>query len=60
MRTYTLREVRGEGESTRLVVDFVLHVEDGETGPRVGLGVDRRQVAFMGYWRRMSQCARSA
>jgi NADPH-dependent ferric siderophore reductase len=33
MRTYTLREVRGEGEATRLVVDFVLHVEDGETGP---------------------------
>lgn len=25
MRTYTLREVRGNGEDTRLVVDFVLH-----------------------------------
>ena len=33
MRTYTLRDVRGEGEETRLVVDFVIHVEDGETGP---------------------------
>ena len=25
MRTYTVREVRGEGQDTRLVVDFVLH-----------------------------------
>lgn len=33
MRTYTLRDVRGEGESTRIVVDFVIHVEDGESGP---------------------------
>jgi NADPH-dependent ferric siderophore reductase len=33
MRTYTLRDVRGEGEATRLVVDFVIHVEDGESGP---------------------------
>ncbi|MDN5895880.1 MAG: siderophore-interacting protein [Nocardioides sp.] len=33
MRTYTVREVRGSGEDTRLVVDFVLHDEDGETGP---------------------------
>jgi NADPH-dependent ferric siderophore reductase len=33
MRTYTLREVRGEGAATRIVVDFVIHVEDGEAGP---------------------------
>jgi len=33
MRTYTVREVRGEGVETRLVVDFVLHVEEGCTGP---------------------------
>ena len=33
MRTYTIREVRGSGRGTRLVVDFVLHLEDGATGP---------------------------
>ncbi|MCW2845823.1 MAG: siderophore-interacting protein [Nocardioides sp.] len=33
MRTYTVREVRGSGADTRLVVDFVLHVEDGHSGP---------------------------
>ncbi|WP_435747273.1 siderophore-interacting protein [Nocardioides sp. SYSU DS0663] len=33
MRTYTIREVRGEGAQTRLVVDFVLHLEQGHTGP---------------------------
>ncbi|HET7327591.1 MAG TPA: siderophore-interacting protein [Nocardioidaceae bacterium] len=33
MRTYTARDVRGYGAETRLVVDFVLHVEDGESGP---------------------------
>ena len=33
MRTYTVREVRGTGAGTRLVVDFVLHLEDGATGP---------------------------
>jgi NADPH-dependent ferric siderophore reductase len=33
MRTYTVREVRGTGADTRLVVDFVLHLEDGVTGP---------------------------
>ena len=33
MRTYTVREVRGTGVDTRLVVDFVLHLEDGATGP---------------------------
>lgn len=33
MRTYTVRELRGSGEDTALVVDFVLHVEDGASGP---------------------------
>lgn len=33
MRTYTIREVRGTGPDTRIVVDVVLHLEDGATGP---------------------------
>ncbi|QIX25347.1 siderophore-interacting protein [Nocardioides sp. JQ2195] len=33
MRTYTVRDVRGEGADTRLVVDFVLHLAEGATGP---------------------------
>jgi NADPH-dependent ferric siderophore reductase len=33
MRTYTVRDVRGSGADTRLVVDFVLHLEPGATGP---------------------------
>lgn len=33
MRTYTVRDVLGSGADTRLVVDFVLHVEDGAAGP---------------------------
>ncbi len=33
MRTYTLREVRGSGADARLVIDFVLHLEAGATGP---------------------------
>ncbi|WP_227466051.1 siderophore-interacting protein [Nocardioides dongkuii] len=35
MRTYTVRDVLGEGEDTRLVVDFVLHGVEGhgEAGP---------------------------
>ncbi len=33
MRTYTVRDVLGTGVDTRLVVDFVLHLEDGATGP---------------------------
>lgn len=33
MRTYTVREVLGSGIDTRLVVDFVIHVEDGASGP---------------------------
>jgi NADPH-dependent ferric siderophore reductase len=33
MRTYTVREVRGSGVGTRLVVDLVLHLEHGASGP---------------------------
>ena len=33
MRTYTVRDVRGDGADTRLVVDFVLHLDEGATGP---------------------------
>lgn len=33
MRTYTVRDVLGSGADTRLVVDFVLHVGDGPSGP---------------------------
>ena len=33
MRTYTVRDVRGSGVDTRLVVDLVLHLDDGATGP---------------------------
>src|SRR6478609_8326377 len=34
MRTYTVRDVRGEGAETRLVVDIVLHSDDhGDVGP---------------------------
>jgi NADPH-dependent ferric siderophore reductase len=33
MRTYTVRDVRGSGADTRLVVDLVLHVAEGATGP---------------------------
>jgi NADPH-dependent ferric siderophore reductase len=33
MRTYTVREVRGTGVDTRLVVDLALHLDDGATGP---------------------------
>lgn len=33
MRTYTVREVRGSGVDTRLVVDIVLHEGDGPEGP---------------------------
>ncbi len=33
MRTYTVRAVRGTGVDTRLVVDLVLHLDDGATGP---------------------------
>ena len=33
LRTYTVRDVLGSGEDTRLVVDFVLHEEGGQAGP---------------------------
>lgn len=34
MRTYTVRDVRGEGTDTRLVVDIVVHTDaHGEVGP---------------------------
>lgn len=33
MRTYTVRDVKGSGIDTRLVVDFVLHLEPTATGP---------------------------
>ena len=33
LRTYTVREVRGEGADTRLVVDFAVHGADGTAGP---------------------------
>lgn len=32
MRTYSVREVRGEGTDKRLFVDFVLHLEPGAAG----------------------------
>lgn len=60
MRTYTVREVRGEGAGTRLVVDFVLHLAEGASGPasrwaaaaragdRVVLLGPRRGAAFGG------------
>lgn len=33
MRTYTIRDVRGSGEATTLVVDMVLHLEGDLVGP---------------------------
>ena len=33
MRTYSVRDVRGSGEGTRIVVDFVLHLTAGSSGP---------------------------
>lgn len=33
LRTYTVRDVRGEGAATRLVVDFAVHGADGTAGP---------------------------
>jgi NADPH-dependent ferric siderophore reductase len=33
VRTYTVRAVRGTGRDTRLVVDLVLHLAEGATGP---------------------------
>ena len=33
MRTYSVRDVLGSGVDTRVVVDLVLHLDDGATGP---------------------------
>lgn len=33
MRTYSVRDVVGEGADTRVVIDFVLHLAEGATGP---------------------------
>ncbi|MDI6908723.1 siderophore-interacting protein [Nocardioides sp.] len=33
LRTYTVRDVRGAGSDTRLVVDFAVHGADGPAGP---------------------------
>lgn len=33
MRTYTIRDVRGSGADTTIVVDIVLHLEGDEVGP---------------------------
>jgi NADPH-dependent ferric siderophore reductase len=33
MRTYTIRDVRGSGADTTIVVDMVLHLEGDEVGP---------------------------
>ncbi len=50
MRTYTVRAVRGSGTDTRLVVDFVLHLAEGATGPAstwaAGARVGHRLVAI--------------
>ncbi|MCD4524323.1 siderophore-interacting protein [Nocardioides sp. cx-173] len=60
MRTYTVRDVRGSGVDTRLVVDIVLHIGDGPVGPgaawaeevsvgdRVVMMAPRRGSAFGG------------
>jgi len=60
VRTYTIRDVRGSGADTTLVVDLVLHLEAGATGPgslwaaraapgdRVVLMAPRRGHAFGG------------
>lgn len=60
MRTYTIRDVVGSGVDTRLVIDLVLHLADGASGPgslwaaaaqvgdRIGLLAPRRGVPFGG------------
>ncbi|GGO74429.1 siderophore-interacting protein [Nocardioides deserti] len=60
MRTYTIRDVRGEGADTRIVVDMVLHDADGHAGPggswaarasvgdRIALMCPRRGMPFGG------------
>jgi len=42
MRTYTLREIRGSGADARLVIDFLLHVEPGASGPGSDWAADAR------------------
>ncbi|HET6562129.1 MAG TPA: siderophore-interacting protein [Marmoricola sp.] len=60
MRTYTVRAVRGSGADTRLVVDLVLHLAEGASGPaslwaaraevgdRLGIVAPRRGHPFGG------------
>lgn len=58
IRTYTIREVLGSGEDTRLVVDFVLHpgahgpgsgwAADAAVGDRIMVLCPRRGAAFGG------------
>jgi NADPH-dependent ferric siderophore reductase len=58
IRTYTVREVRGSGADTRLVVDFVLHpgahgpgsswAADAEVGDRIMVLCPRRGAPFGG------------
>jgi NADPH-dependent ferric siderophore reductase len=60
VRTYTIRDVVGTGTDTRLVVDFVLHLAEGATGPgslwaaqasvgdRLGLLAPRRGYPYGG------------
>ena len=60
VRTYTIRDVVSSGTDTRLVVDFVLHLAEGATGPgslwasqasvgdRLGLLAPRRGVPYGG------------
>ena len=60
MRTYTIRDLRGSGEDTTLVVDMVLHLEGDLVGPgstwashaapgmRIGVVAPRRGFPFGG------------
>jgi NADPH-dependent ferric siderophore reductase len=60
MRTYTVRAIRGSGPDTRLVVDLVLHLAEGASGPasrwaaratvgdRLGIVAPRRGHPFGG------------
>ena len=50
MRTYTVRDVRGSGADTRLVVDIVLHDDRRRrAGPGLRLG-GRRPRWATGWW----------
>jgi len=40
LRTYSVRDVRGSGADTRLVIDFVLHLAPGATGPAARWAAD--------------------